>query len=91
MPGMELTTGFDPRLDQLSKKIQEIRERKGAQRTETMDDAMNVVDQNTGRSEARQAEMSMQGLSEELVAHSAAVHSIDPAKIADLLSDPFED
>lgn len=91
MPGMELTTPFDPRIDQISKKIQEIRNRSAAQRGDTMDGAMNVVEQNLGRKEAKQAELSMQGLSAQLLEHGAGIHSLDPMKVADLISDPFDD
>lgn len=91
MPGMELTTGFDPRIDQLSKKIRELRERSATERGDTMDGAMNVVEQNLGRQEAREAEMNLQGLSAELAAQGAGMHSLDPMKVADLINDPFED
>jgi len=91
MPGMELTSAFDPRIDQLSKKIQEIRNRKSTGMDDTMDGAMNVVEQNLGRKEARQAEMSLIGLSDEMATQQAASHSLDPMKVADLISDPFDD
>lgn len=91
MPAMDLTSPFDPGIDRLSKKIQEIRERSTGKRNDTMDDAMDVIEHNLGRQEAREAEMSLEGLSQELAAQGAALHSLDPSKIADLLSDPFED
>ena len=91
MPAMDLTSPFDPRIDQLSQKIQEIRSRSTEKRDTTMDDAMDVVETNSGRKEATQAEMSMQGLTQELAAQGAAMHSFDPARVADLISDPFED
>lgn len=95
MPAMDLTTPFDPRIDRLSKKIQEIRERTGQEQGEaldaTMDDAMDVVEQNLGRQEAREAEMSLNSLGDELSGQMDAMHHLDPAKVADLISDPFED
>jgi len=91
MPATELTSPFDPRIDQLSQKIQEIRNRSTQQRDNTMDDAMNVVEQNLGRQEADKAELSLQSLSGELSAQEAAMHYLNPAKVADLISDPFED
>lgn len=91
MPGMDLTTGFDPNIDQLSRKIQEIRERKSTVRSDTMDGAMDVVENNLGRKEANEAQMSLQGLGDELALQQEAMHRLDPMKVADLISDPFED
>ena len=91
MPAIDLTSPFDPRIDQLSQKIQEIRNRKTEVRDETMDDAMGVVENNIGRKEAVQAEMNLQGLSEGLATHGAGMHQLNAATVADLISDPFED
>ncbi len=90
MPGMELS-GLDPRLDQMSQKIQEIRDRKNANLDSTMDNAMGVVEQNLGHQEAQAAHMSLAGLGEELSLQQEAIHSLDPAKVAMLLADPFDD
>lgn len=91
MPVMEPTSPFDPRIDQLSQKIQRIRERSAEKRDNTMDDAMDVVENNMGRKEAAQAEMSLMGFAEELATQGASAHSFDPARVADLIADPFED
>lgn len=87
MPGLESTQGFDFRIDQISRKVQEIRER----RTDGLDAAMNVVEDNLGRGQAREAELSLMGLAGELSTQQAAMHLLDPAKVADLISDPFEE
>lgn len=78
---------FEARIEQVGKKIEEIKSRSG----EGLDDAMNVVEQNLGRQEAREAEMSLMALGDELSAQEAAMHRLDPAKVADLISDPFDD
>lgn len=78
---------FEARIEQVGKKIEEIKSRSAG----GMDEAMDVVEQNLGRQEAREAEMSLQGLGDELSAQEAAMHRLDPAKVADLISDPFED
>ncbi len=90
MPGMELS-GFDPRIDQISQKIQEIRDRKNAKLDSTVDNAMGVVEQNLGKQEAQAAQMSLQGLTEELAIQQVAAHSLDPSKVASLIADPFDD
>ncbi len=87
MPGLESTQGFDFRIDQISRKVQEIRERK----TDGLDAAMNVVGDNLGRDQAREAEMSLKGLAGKLLTQQSAMHLLDPAKVADLISDPFEE
>lgn len=96
MPGMELTpTPFDPTLDQLSNKIQEIRERKAHATGDTLDNAMDAaadaVGANLGRQEARVADTTMQGLSMEMVQQGAEAHSLDALTVASLIADPFED
>ena len=91
MPGMERAQGFDPRIDQLTRKIQEIRNRSAQGVDGELDGAMDMVEQNLGRNEAREAEMSLQGLAGELAAQGASSHALDPMKVADLISDPFED
>ena len=87
MPGLESTQGFDFRIDQISRKVQEIREKK----TDDLDTAMDAVESNSGRSEAGKAAMSLLGLGDELAAQQAAMHRLDPARVAELISDPFED
>ena len=87
MPGLESTQGFDFRIDQISKKIREIKDKK----TDDLDAALSAVEENGGRSEAKAAAMSLLGLGDELAAQQGAMHRLDPAKVADLISDPFED
>lgn len=96
MPAMEfMPTPLDPTLDTLSSKIQEIRDRKARESGQTveasMDDAVEMVGANLGRQEARGATESMHGLSMALVQQGAEAHSLDPAVVADLIADPFED
>lgn len=91
MPGIEHANIFEPRIDELSRKVQEIRERRTDPVEATMDDAMQVVEQNVGRSEARDAEQTMQALAEELAVQGAAVHGLDAGRVADLIADPFDD
>lgn len=91
MSGIEFANTFEPRIDQLSQKVQEIRQRGAIKMDATMDGAMNVVEQNVGRSEAREADTTMQALAEELRVQGAAVHGLDAGRVADLISDPFED
>jgi len=96
MPAMEfMPTPFDPVIDRLSNKIQEIRERKttpaDASVNETMDDAMDMVSSNLGRQEAREAQNDMQGLSMEMIQQGAEAHSLDPTIVASLIADPFEE
>ena len=87
MPGLESTQGFDFRIDQISRKIQKIREKK----TDDLDVAMEAVKSNSGRSEAREATITLSGLADELAAQRGVLHRLDPAKVADLISDPFEE
>lgn len=87
MPGIERAQGFEPRHEQVNKKIQELK----AQAAEGLDAAMNIVEKNLGRQEAREASMSLEGLGEELSVQGAAMHRLDPMTVADLISDPFED
>lgn len=87
MPGIERAQGFEPRTDQLRNRIQELK----ARAAEGLDDAMNIVEKNLGREEARQAASGLEGLGAELAAQEAAMHHLDPMKVADLISDPFED
>lgn len=68
-------------------RIQELKARAAG----ALDDALGVVAQNLGRDEARKAETSAMGLGEELAAQEAALHSLDHAKVMDLIADPFED
>ncbi|QGY39843.1 hypothetical protein GM415_06805 [Pseudodesulfovibrio cashew] len=95
MPAMEPTSGFDPRIDQLTRKIQELRERRGGAQggsvDAAMDSAMDMVERNTGRREAREAGSALQGISLEQFAQGTEAHSLDPGKVADLIADPFEE
>ncbi len=87
MPGIERAQGFDPRTEQVNKRIQELK----ARAAQGLDEAMSIVEKNLGRSEAREATMSLKGLTAELSAQESAVHSLDPMRVADLISDPFDD
>ena len=87
MPGIERAQGFDPRTEQVSKRIQELK----ARAAEGLDDAMGVVEKNLGRQEAREATSGMQSLAAELTVQGSAIHSLDPMRVADLISDPFDD
>ncbi|BCS88996.1 hypothetical protein [Pseudodesulfovibrio sediminis] len=69
------------------KRIQELK----ARAAEGLDDAMDAVARNLGREEAREAENSLSGLSAQLATQEGAIHLLDAAKVADLISDPFED
>lgn len=86
MPGLE-PLNLDFNIDSVSRKVQALRER----RTATLDDALHVVDDNAARLSAAEAGLSHGGLADELSVQGAALHYLDPARIADLISDPFED
>jgi len=87
MPGIERAQGFEPRTDQVSKKIQDLK----AQVADSLDSAMGVVEKNLGREEAREASMSLKDMGAELSAQESAIHHLDHSKVMDLISDPFED
>ncbi|MBI9080951.1 MAG: hypothetical protein JEY79_14580 [Pseudodesulfovibrio sp.] len=87
MPGIQSVQGDFPRTEQLSKRIQELK----ARAAEGLEEAMGVVEKNLGRREAGEAVMSLGGLGEELSAQETASHRLDPMRVADLISDPFED
>lgn len=87
MPSIEIAQGFEPRSEQVSKKIQELKARVAG----SLDDAMNVVERNLGRREAHEASSSLENLTVELSAQESVIHSLDPMRVADLISDPFED
>jgi hypothetical protein len=90
MHGIDMITGFEPRIDQLSKKIQQLRE--NARRSDDgLDNALDAVERNGGRREATEAAASLRGLSDELSMQGAGLHGLDPARVADLISDPFAD
>jgi len=99
MPVMDLmNTPFDPALDSMSTKIQEILARKtrsagtaGATVEASMDGAMDVVGSNLGRKEARGAVDTVQSLSMDMVQQGAEAHFLDPSIVANLIADPFED
>jgi len=92
MPAIEfMTTPLDPTLDRLSSKIQEIRDRKSQPSESSLDSAMDMVSSNSGRQEARSASTSVQGLSMEMVQQGAEAHVLDPAMVASLIADPFDD
>jgi hypothetical protein len=90
MQRIELSQGFEPRIDQLSKKVRELREnthRSG----DGLENALDAVERSGGRREAAEAAMSLRGLSGELSLQGAELHGLDPARVADLISDPFAD
>jgi len=86
MPAIEQVQGTQTQTVS-RQRIQELK----ARAAEGLDDAMNLVAQNLGRQEAREAHNSVMGLGQELAAQEASIHLLDPAKVADLISDPFED
>jgi hypothetical protein len=89
MPGIERSQGFEFRIDQLSKKIQELR---GDQQSSGgLDEGLDVVEQNTGRQAASEAVMNMRALTGELSLHGESLHGLDAARVAELISDPFGD
>ena len=87
MPGIERAQGFEPRNEQLAKRIQELKERAA----EGLDDAMNIVEKNLGRQEAHEAVLGLEGLDGDMTMQQAAAHRLDPMRVADLISDPFEE
>jgi len=87
MPGIQSVQGAAPRTEQLSKRIQELK----ARAAEGLDEALGVVERNLGRKEAGVAVMSLESLGAELSAQESASHRLDPMRVADLISDPFED
>lgn len=96
MPALEMMpTPFDPTIDTLSSKIQEIRERKARQTGSTveasMDDAVEMVGSNLGHQEAKAAGEAVQGLSMEMVQQGADAHFLDPDVVASLIADPFDE
>jgi hypothetical protein len=94
MHGIDMITGLEPRIDRLSRKIQELRE--NARRSDdgldnALDNALDLVERNGGRREAAEAAESLLGLSDELSMQGVGLHGLDPARVADLISDPFAD
>jgi len=87
MPAIEQTQFHGTNTDIVRDRIQELK----ARAAEGLDDALNLVAKNLGREEAKVAENSLAGLGEELSNQEAAMHSLDPLKVLDLISDPFED
>lgn len=87
MPGLERLQSIDHNIDSVSRKVQELRERRNG----SLDAAMNVVDDNSGRAEAREAGLSLESLAGELSAQGLALHNLDRSHLVDLLSDPFEE
>jgi len=89
MHRIDQSLGFEPRIDQLSKKIRELRDVR--QSGEGLDAALDAVERNSGRSEAAVATASLDGLSGQLSRQGAHLHGLDPSRVADLISDPFAD
>ncbi|MDD3313195.1 hypothetical protein [Pseudodesulfovibrio sp.] len=87
MPGLERLQSIDHNIDSVSRKVQELRERRNG----SLDAAMNVVDDNSGRAQAREAGLSLESLTSELSAQGLALHNLDRSRLVDLLSDPFEE
>nr|WP_321259917.1 hypothetical protein [uncultured Pseudodesulfovibrio sp.] len=86
MPAIEQTQFHGTNTDIVRDRIQELK----ARAAEGLDDAMNIVSKNLGREEAKSAENSLAGLGEGLTSQDAAIHTLDPLKVLDLISDPFE-
>jgi len=87
MPGLERLQSIDHNIDSVSRKVQELRER----RNSSLDSAMGVVDDNSGRAQAREAGLSLESLTSELASQGLGLHNLDRSHIVDLLSDPFEE
>lgn len=87
MPAIQPVQHPNSRQDQMANRIQELK----ARAAESLEDAMNVVEQNLGRREADEATLKLKGLPQELSIQEAAMHYLEPSKVADLISDPFED
>ena len=68
-------------------RIQELK----ARAAESLDDAMATVAKNLGREAAAEAQASLGGLALDLAGEGSSVHSLDHARVLDLISDPFED
>ena len=68
-------------------RIQELKERA----SEALDSALGVVTENLGREEARQAADSLTELEAAQVVQEAPAHTLDLARVMDLIADPFED
>lgn len=86
MPGIEQIQ-IQTRTDATRARIQELK----ARAAEGLDDALSVVARNLGREDAAEAENSLKGLETELASQESAMHSLDHARVMDLISDPFED
>nr|WP_287411565.1 hypothetical protein [Pseudodesulfovibrio sp.] len=87
MPAIEQTQFHGTHTDIVRDRIQELK----ARAAEGLDDAMNIVAKNLGREEAKSAENQLAGLDQELSVQDTAIHALDPLKVLDLISDPFED
>lgn len=91
MSGIELVNVLEPRLDKLSQKVQEIRERRAEDIEVTMDGAMDVLDHTVGRNEAAEAGATMQSLAQSIAEEGLSAHGLNAGRVADLIADPFED
>jgi len=87
MPGLERLQSIDHNIDSVTRKVQELRERRNG----SLDAAMSVVDDNSGRAQAREAGVSLESLTNELSAQGLTLHNLDRSHLVDLLSDPFEE
>ena len=84
MPAIEQIQ-IQPRPDSGRARIQELKNRAA----EGLDDALSVVARNLGRQEAAQAETELKGL--DLAEAESGVHTLDRARVLELISDPFGD
>lgn len=66
-----------------------IRELK-ARAAEALDNAMDVVTENLGRTEALQARESLTEMDAAMASREAPAHRLDLARVMDLIADPFE-
>ncbi|WP_419786142.1 hypothetical protein [Pseudodesulfovibrio sp.] len=87
MPGLENLHSIDFNIDSISQKVQKLREK----RTSALDVAAGVVEDNSGRAQAGEAAVSLRSLSNDIATQGLGLHHLDPAHVADLISDPFED
>ncbi len=68
-------------------RIQELKLRAA----QALDSALDVVDANLGRAEARQADRTLLGLDVARAEQEQPAHRLDAARVMDLIADPFED
>ncbi|WFS62275.1 hypothetical protein LF599_16675 [Pseudodesulfovibrio thermohalotolerans] len=87
MPAIQSIPPHESIVGTSRERIQELK----ARATESLDDAMTAVTRNLGRREAAEAEANLDALGLDLAGKGSAAHSLDHARVLDLISDPFEE